>query len=172
MSHLHSTKHMISRGYVGNRIEDCHIGVFCDADYAGDTSDSRSVTGVMVAIIGSHTYMPIAFRSKKQENVSKSTCEAEVVAMCQGLQYEGLPMLHIWDALDPGLERRAAGITGGDISPTLVVYEDNQSAISIALSGKVIRCGTCLRRIALTWRGCPKSSINRFVRSCICLRSV
>ena len=117
MSYLNCTKHLVSRGYVGNKIEDCHIGVFYDADYAGDTSDSRSVTGVMVAIIGSHTYMPIAFRSKKQDCVSKSTCEAEIVAICQGLQYEGLPMLDIWDVLDPGHERRATEAAGGNPSP-------------------------------------------------------
>ena len=66
MSNLHSTKHMLSRGYVGNTVEECHIGLFCDADYVGDTSDSKSVTGVLVAIVGPFTFMPIAFRSKRQ----------------------------------------------------------------------------------------------------------
>ena len=114
MSYLHSTKHVIYRGYVGDEIEKCHVALFCDADYAGDKNDSKSVTGVLAAIVGPYTFMPIAFRSKKQDNVSKSTCEAEVVAMCHGLQYEGIPMLDIWDVLDPGHERRAAGGSGDD----------------------------------------------------------
>ena len=150
---LNSTKHMVSRGYVGNDVKDCHVGVFCDSDYAGDTSDSKSVTGVMVAIIGSHTYMPIAFRSKKQECVSKSTCEAEVVAMCQGLQFEAIPVLDIWDVIDPTHEQRSARGSGGKPSPTLVVYEDNQAAIAVAENGKssTMRHVSKTHRVNLSW---------------------
>ena len=74
MSYLHSTKQVISRGCVGDNVEKCHIALFCDADYAGDRTDSKSITGVLDAIVGPYTFMPVAFRSKKQDCVSKSTC--------------------------------------------------------------------------------------------------
>ena len=153
MSYLHSTKHAISRGYVGNNIEECHIGLFCDADFAGDTEDSKSVTGVLVAIVGSHTFRPIAFRRKKQDCVSKSTTEAEVVAMCQGLQYEGIPMLDIWDVLCPGHEQRATRVAGGKGTPPFVVYEDNQSAITVAETGNsnTMRHAQKTHRVNVAW---------------------
>ena len=95
MSYLNCTNHMISRGYVGDAIEKCHIALFCDADFAGDKVDSKSVTGVLAAIVGPYTFMPIATRSKKQGSVSKLTCEAELAAMCTGLADERIPMLDI-----------------------------------------------------------------------------
>ena len=52
MSYLYCTKHMISRGYVGDKVDNCHIDLFCDADFAGDKTDSKSVTGVLAAIVG------------------------------------------------------------------------------------------------------------------------
>lgn len=53
------------------------IVVHGDADLAGDTADCRSTTGTAVMVNGSL----VDWRSKKQSDVAKSTCEAELYAM-------------------------------------------------------------------------------------------
>ncbi len=70
----------------GNNFSDICLGLFTDADFAGDKSDSKSTSGVFIAAVGPHTYAPIVSTSKKQGCVSTSTCESEVVAMNLGLK--------------------------------------------------------------------------------------
>ena len=69
---------------------------YCDADLAGDRTDSKSTSGVLICLVGPRTYMPITGVSKKQTSVSKSTPEAEIVALDHGVSKEGMALATLW----------------------------------------------------------------------------
>ena len=84
---------------MGDNFSDIRLGLFTDADFAGDKSDSKSTSGVFIAAVGPNTFAPIVSISKKQGCVSTSTCESEVVAMNLGLK-EAMSILDLWQALE------------------------------------------------------------------------
>ena len=92
VSNLWTTQNSQQIAYVGDSFEQCKLALFCDADFAGDKTDSRSTSGVFLAAIGASTFVPLVAISKKQSCVSTSTCESEVVAMSLGVK-EALPVL-------------------------------------------------------------------------------
>ena len=51
--------------------------VYCNADFAGDTSDYKSTSGVLV-MMGS---TPVCWYSTKQTNTAQSTTDAEIISM-------------------------------------------------------------------------------------------
>ena len=83
---MNTTQDWVQHSYVGDNFDEIRLGLFTDADFAGDKSDSESTSGVFIAAIGPHTYAAIVSISKKQGCVSTSTCESEVVAMNLGLK--------------------------------------------------------------------------------------
>ena len=101
---MNTTQAWVQRSYVGDNFDEIRLGLFTDADFAGDKSDSKSTSGVFIAAIGPHTYAPIVSISKKQGCVSTSTCESEVVAMNLGLK-EAMSILDLWQALEPVFSR-------------------------------------------------------------------
>ena len=66
---------------------------------------------------------PINGQSKRQECVSHSTPEAEIVAADWALRHEGIPMLDIWEVL-VGRGHKA------------MLHDDNESMWKICRSGK------------------------------------
>jgi hypothetical protein len=88
---------------------------FCDADWAGDTTDRRSTTGFIIKVNGS----PVSWTSKKQTTVSLSSAEAEYMAAGAAAQ-EVMWMRALMEEL--GFVQREA----------TVLQSDNQSAIAIA----------------------------------------
>lgn len=86
-----------------------------DADWAGDLDDRHSTSG-NVFIMGSGT---ISLMSKKQPTVALPTAEAEYVALCSATQET------IW------LRQLLTDISQPPADAT-VIWEDNQSAISLA----------------------------------------
>ena len=52
--------------YVGNTAKQCRLGLFQDSDFAGDLEDSKSTSGGILCILGSHTFVPISWMCKKQ----------------------------------------------------------------------------------------------------------
>ena len=100
VSYMHLTKNNKQYAYVGDDFTCCTIALFADADCAGDKTNSWSTSGVFIAIVGPHTYVPIVAVSKKQTCTSHSTCEAEVVAFNAGLK-AALPIMDLWEAIMP-----------------------------------------------------------------------
>ena len=87
---------------------------FSDADWEGDVSDRRSMSGYVFCMCGG----AISWRSKKQDSVALSTAEVEYIALASAAQES------VW-------LRRLTTELGQVSSHPTTIYEDNQSAISM-----------------------------------------
>ena len=56
ISYIHHTKDNLHFNYVGNKVEDCFLALFQDASFAGDLKDSKSTSGGVLCLVGSHTF--------------------------------------------------------------------------------------------------------------------
>ena len=74
-------------------MEDLAVVLYCDADFASNKKDSKSTSGVVVALVGPNSYVPVSAMCKKQPVVSHSSTEAEIVSLDLAVHQEGLPVL-------------------------------------------------------------------------------
>lgn len=95
--------------------------VYCDSDFAGDPSNSRSTTGYVFMYGGA----PVLWKSQRQSLITLSSTEAEFVSLCSTVK------TLIW------LRRFAKEIRMIDDTPTKLLC-DNQSAIRIATNEKCV----------------------------------
>ena len=126
-------------GFVGDPKEDLTVNLFTDADYAGTNADMKSTNGIFLAITGPNTFFPIAAQSKKQGCVSRSTPEAELIAMDYGLRLTGLPALTLWEVILGHVTVKTDGSrvpTPGRKRIVLDTYQDNTAISTIAHAGK------------------------------------
>ena len=84
---------------MGNRAQQCRLGLFQDSDFAGDLEDSKSTSGGTLCIFGSHTFVPISWMCKKQTSVSHSSTDSEIISLDAGLRLDGFPALDLWDLI-------------------------------------------------------------------------
>ena len=84
---------------MGNTAKQCRLGLFQDSDFAGDLEDSKSTSGGILCIFGSHTFVPISWMCKKQTSVSHSSTESEIISLDAGLRLDGIPALDLWDLI-------------------------------------------------------------------------
>ena len=75
------------------KIEDCELGLFQDASFAGDWRGSKSTSEGLLCMLGSHTFVPTSWMCKKQTAVSHSSVESEIISLDAGLRMDGLPAL-------------------------------------------------------------------------------
>lgn len=88
---------------------------YADADFAGDTDDRKSTSGIIFMLNGG----PIHWKSKKQSSVSLSTTESEFISAC--------------DAAKDAVHLQMLLNELGFIQPhPIQIYEDNQATIKIA----------------------------------------
>ena len=97
ISYIHRRSDYKQHCHVGNTAKQCRLGLFQDSDFAGDLEDSKSTSGGILCIFGSHTFVPISWMCKKQTSVSHSPTEAEIISLDAGLRMDGIPALTIWD---------------------------------------------------------------------------
>lgn len=95
---------------------------YVDSDWAGDTADRKSVSGLVIGFQRSDgLFSPIVWKSKKQSCVATSSCEAEYVAcsvICREVSFIRQLLMEIgWMRSDEG--------------PTKI-YCDNRAAVTIA----------------------------------------
>ena len=109
IAYIHKTKSYIQHCFVGDNANECKIGLFCDASFAGDLSDSKSTTGALLCVFGPSTFVPITWVCKKHGAVSHSSSEAEVIALDAALRLEGLPAIMLWDVILECLHRAGGG---------------------------------------------------------------
>ena len=145
ISYVNSTFDLHLYGWVGDSPEFIELVAYCDADLAGDRTDSKSTSGVLICLAGPRTYMPITGVSKKQTSVSKSTPEAEIVALDHGVSKEGMALATLW--------QHAIG-KGKETQPFIInVLEDNESACRIVITGNNpnMRYMSRTQRIDISW---------------------
>jgi hypothetical protein len=94
------------------------VEAYCDADWANDRGDRKSISGWVTKLNGS----PISWSSKKQRTVALSTCEAELYALCEAVK-EILWLKGLMDEL--GLKTPSPSI----------VHCDNQSTVQVSKNG-------------------------------------
>ena len=95
--------------------DDIGLELYCDADWAADKKGRRSMSGVLIMMLGA----PIYWRSVKQKSVAQSTMEAEYVALAEGVKNL------MW-------VKGILGELGIDCSNPTRVYEDNNAALELA----------------------------------------
>ena len=87
ISYIHHTCEFRQHCDVGNEVQKCRLGLFQDSDFAGDLEDSKSTSGGVLCIVGSHTFVPTSWMCKKQTSVSHSSAEAELSALDAGFTH-------------------------------------------------------------------------------------
>ena len=122
MSYMKTTRHYQLQGVVNNNKEDVHLELFVDADFSGERKDSKSTSGAWMRLAGTQTSFPLMWSSKRQTSTSRSTTEAEVIAMATAVFSEALPVMQLWETI---LERKIETI----------VCEDNQATIQVVQRG-------------------------------------
>ena len=99
IKYIHGTTTWRQIGFIGDPPDELHLGLFSDADFAGDRATLRSTSGVSLALYGPHSFYPLNSQSKKQTAISHSTVEAEIVAANHAVRTSGLPALPLWEKL-------------------------------------------------------------------------
>lgn len=102
---------------------DVKVNLYCDASFAIH-NDAKSHTGILISL--NDTSSPIYSRSIKQKLVTRSSTEAELVSVDEGI----LIALRIKNIL-----------TELNIDNTLCLFQDNMSAITIAKEGSKMNSG-------------------------------
>ena len=92
---------------------------YCDASWAPDDDNRRSVTGYCFTL--NDTGCAVSWKSKRQQTVALSSTEAEYMGLAAATQ-EALFLKNLMIELDPMY----------DCNNPIIIFEDNQSAISLA----------------------------------------
>lgn len=90
------------------------VTAFCDADWANDISDRRSIAGYLFKVFD----CTVIWTTRKQRTVSLSSTEAELCALCEAT-CEGVWLVRLLEDI------------GYKIETPIPYYEDNQSTIRI-----------------------------------------
>ena len=109
-------------GYINDLPEDLWLEIYTDSDFSGSPDCAHSTSGAWLQLRGPNSVWPPSWASKKQTAVSRSTTEAEVIAMVFGAFSEALPMEVLWGIV---LQREIHTI----------IYEDNEATEKIVRSG-------------------------------------
>lgn len=99
ISYIHTRTDWSVEPYVGGHPLQCALCYRVDADYAGDIHDSHSTSGGYLILIGPRTFAPITWLCKKQTAISRSSTEAELIALDTGLRLDALPTLNLWEMI-------------------------------------------------------------------------
>ena len=97
--YLNSTLHYKLCGKIGDTSDKLRLLLFVDADLAGNPDDTKSRSGGYLVLSGPNTWFPITWICRKQTATSRSTTEAEVVALAVALFSEALPTLGLLNLL-------------------------------------------------------------------------
>ena len=122
IQYLQHSKNYRLVGSVDDPAEALYLELFCDADYGGDKEDVKSTSGGYLVLKGPNTTFPLAWLSKRQTSVSRSTTESEVVSLAHSVYTEGIPALQLWSLLF-------------DRPVQLILREDNQATIIVVEKG-------------------------------------
>ena len=97
ISYIHHTCEYKQYCHVGNTAKQCRLGLSQESHFAGDLEGSKSKSGGILCIFGSHTFVPISRMCRKQTSVSHSSTEADIISLDAGLRMDGIAALTLWD---------------------------------------------------------------------------
>ena len=60
---------------LGTKASDCKLGLFQEADVAGDLTDSKSTYGGMLCILDDHTCVPISWAFLKKDGSGRTAAQ-------------------------------------------------------------------------------------------------
>ena len=103
------------------------LAAYSDSDWAGSRSDRKSTSGYIFML--NHEGPAISWKSKKQDSVALSSCEAEYMAACLATQEAIYLSRVIEDLCKQTVKHEPPVIRSAE---TLVVNVDNQGAIGLA----------------------------------------
>ena len=149
MCYVHHTKHWRMVGWVGDPMDDAHLALYADADFAGCVESLRSTSGGHLNLQGPSTRFPLSGSSKRQGCVSHSTPEAEIVAADVAMRAMGLPALKLLQRI---LKK----------SPNFVVYDDNKAMIGVVRLGR----NPTMRHLERSHGVCISWMHEMFTRDC------
>ena len=107
-------------------LSETELHVYADADLASCVHTARSTSGMMIFLSSGASRWPIAWNSRRQTSVARSTTEAEIISMAGAVFSEGQPLL---DLLGQLLGRQI----------TMRLKEDNAATLSILHSGYSVK---------------------------------
>ena len=90
ISYTHHTDDYRQCCHVGNTAQHCILGLFQDSDFAGDLEDSKSISGDVLRIFGSRTFVPSVgcARNKRQyATVLQSLKSSRSMLDCEWVDY-------------------------------------------------------------------------------------
>ena len=93
--YINSSLDVRMQGLIGDRINECKLWLFSDADWSGE-HDRKSTSGCALYLVGPNTYYPFNAFSKKQTSITMSGTESEVISANHGVRAQGLPSLSLW----------------------------------------------------------------------------
>ena len=103
---------------------ECTLDLFCDADLGGCYFTAKSTSGLFLVVRGPKgTFFPIFWRSRRQQHVARSTADAELNSLSEGLYEELIPIHHLMTEL-----------LGTD-APKPTIREDNSAVVQAIKKG-------------------------------------
>ena len=99
VEYMLGTQHLCLQGMIGDPVDELEIWLFVDADLASDPLDTKSTIGGYMVLVGPSSWFPLCWVHHKQTATSKSTIEAESVALGNTLLQEGYPILDFFETV-------------------------------------------------------------------------
>ena len=116
-------------------VDQLQISLYTDSDHCSGIEHTKSTSGILMAIEGPSSFYPISWASRRQTATSRSTTEAETIALASGVFSEGLPAQSLCDTLFG--------------RPTMLAcHQDNAAVLQIIEAGYSPK----LRRVSKTHR--------------------
>ena len=84
---------------VGDSIDKFVLAVYSDASFAGEVRDIKSTTGSVLCLVGDRSFVPINWLCKKQDAVSHSSTEADIIGFYAMVRTEGTPAPNLWSQI-------------------------------------------------------------------------
>ena len=92
VSYLWSTVDLCLTVQIHDPPESCFLNLYADADLGGCAHTSKSTSGLFLVVEGPRgTFMPITWHARRQTHVARSTADAEMNSLSEGLFEELLP---------------------------------------------------------------------------------